>query len=288
MLANLRLGRAFGIDLFIHWSFWLLPIWFFLSHLSAGVSDAVAWVAFILAVFGCVLLHELGHALMAARFGIGTRDITLYPIGGVARLERMGTRPVEELWIALAGPAVNVVIALVLGVGLVTLSMSPVPLADATGDVRLWQWFPQALLVTNVALVLFNLVPAFPMDGGRVLRALLEMGLGRLNATRVAVLVGAILAGLFGLAGLFTGNIMWCLLAVMVFFLGQQELAGVWWQERQTVGPPDLEVLTQPVFRVDPSARPTQPNFSGFTWDRRHGIWVEWREGRPIGGVVVG
>lgn len=284
MFSTLRLGRAFGIDLYLHWSFWLLPAWFFLSHLGDGMSVAVSWVVFILTVFGCVLLHELGHALMAAHFRIGTRDITLYPIGGVARLEGTGTRPSEELFIALAGPAVNVAIAAVLGLGLAVLGM---PLLASPTD-ELWQAFPQALMATNIGLVIFNMLPAFPMDGGRVLRAVLEMVVGRLEATRLAAWVGAVLAGLFGLGGIVTGNLSLCLLGLMVFFLGQSELAMVRLQARQDARPARLQSLPVTDFMANPDLRPPEPGYNGFTWDAHRRIWVEWRDGRAVGGVVVG
>src|SRR5262245_53956971 len=112
MNRSLKLGTAFGIGIYVHWSFLLLPAWVFLSTWGIfGPSMIVYLLALLAAIFGCVVLHELGHALMARQFGIRTRDITLYPIGGVARLERMSERPSEEFWIAVAGPAVNVVIA---------------------------------------------------------------------------------------------------------------------------------------------------------------------------------
>src|SRR5258707_8546492 len=105
MLRSWKLGTAFGIGIYVHWTFLLLPAWILLNNLGSGLPVAVYLVMFVTTVFGCVVLHELGHALMARRFGIATRDITLYPIGGVARLERMSEKPLEEFLIAVAGPA---------------------------------------------------------------------------------------------------------------------------------------------------------------------------------------
>jgi Zn-dependent protease len=175
--------------------------WIFMAHLGAGQTpaQALAGVGFILALFGCVVLHEFGHALMAQRYGVKTRDITLYPIGGVARLERMPDKPLQELWVALAGPAVNVAIAAALGAWLfisgtwaplASLSMTAGPLVER-------------LLAVNVSLVLFNLIPAFPMDGGRVLRALLALQLEYTQATQIAAAIGQGLALVLGFAGLF-------------------------------------------------------------------------------------
>ena len=174
MLRSWRLGSAFGIGICILRTFLLLPLWVLVGTWGvSGLHMAVYSVVFLLTIFGCVVLHELGHALMARRFGIGTRDITLYPIGGVARLERMPEKPLEEFLIALAGPAVNVVIAAVLAIAvlfelLFTLNSADTPFRYDFGSNFLFD-----LLFANIFLVLLNMLPAFPMDGGRVLRALL-------------------------------------------------------------------------------------------------------------------
>ncbi len=196
-----KIGTLAGIETRIHVTFLLLLAWVGAAHWIAGRSmdAALNGMAFILAVFGCVLLHELGHSLAARRYGIPTRDITLLPIGGVARLERMPEKPAQELWVALAGPAVNVAIAAVLFAWLsITHSWAPLgQMHVASGP------FVERLLVTNVWLVLFNLIPAFPMDGGRVLRALLASRMEYVRATQIAAGIGQGLAFVFGLIGLF-------------------------------------------------------------------------------------
>ncbi|HOX24836.1 MAG TPA: site-2 protease family protein [Candidatus Krumholzibacteria bacterium] len=201
MRWSLRLGSFRGIEVSIHVTFLLLLGFLAVNYWLASRSfDAVlAGVGFILLLFGCVLLHEFGHALMAARYGIKTRDIVLYPIGGVARLERMPEDPRQELQVALAGPAVNVVIALALFAWLFLAgSVEPVAsLGWASGD------FVERLMVVNVVLVVFNLIPAFPMDGGRVLRALLAMRMEYTRATQIAAHIGQALALVFGFVGLF-------------------------------------------------------------------------------------
>jgi len=195
-----KLGRFLGIDVFMHFTFLLLIGWVLLSHWAAGESleAAIEGVGFILALFGCVVLHEYGHALTARRYGIKTRDITLLPIGGVARLERMPDKPAQELWVALAGPAVNVVIAIVLFVWL-QLTSALVPLDElevGSGS------FIERLMVVNIVLVGFNMIPAFPMDGGRVVRALLAMRMEYTRATQIAASLGQFIAILFGFLGL--------------------------------------------------------------------------------------
>ena len=215
-----KIGTLAGIELRVHATFLLLLGWVGASHWLAGKSgDAIlAGVGFILALFGCVLLHELGHALAARKYGIPTRDITLLPIGGLARLERMPEKPGQELWVALAGPAVNVAIAALLYAWLsVTHGWAPLSqLSVAAGP------FVERLLIANVSLVLFNMIPAFPMDGGRVLRALLASRMEYARATQIAAWVGQGLAFVLGFIGLFS-NPMLVFVALFVWIGASQE-----------------------------------------------------------------
>lgn len=223
MKWSLKLGKLLGIDVYVHFTFLLLLA--FLGFVSwratQNVEAALRGVAFTVALFGCVVLHELGHALMARRYGIPTRDITLLPIGGIARLERMPERPIQELWVALAGPAVNVVIAALLLIWLAaTGGFAPVEELGLTGG----SFWPR-LMWLNLFLVAFNLLPAFPMDGGRVLRALLAMRLGRRRATAIAANVGQGMAILFGIVGFFHNPFL-IFIAIFVY-LGAQAEAGM-------------------------------------------------------------
>ena len=201
-----KIGEFAGIGVYMHTTFLLLLGWVaFTGWLQARtLMGALGSVVFILALFLVVVLHEYGHALTARKFGIKTRDITLLPIGGVARLERMPDDPKQELWVALAGPAVNVVIAAVLFVWLaVTNAMQPLSALTVTGGS-----FIERLMVVNVILVVFNMIPAFPMDGGRVVRALLAMRLEYTKATQIAASLGQGIAFLLGFIGLFTNPLL--------------------------------------------------------------------------------
>ncbi len=222
MKWSFKLGRFLGIDVRLHVTFLLLLVFIGAAHwmTGGGAPAAVSGLLFLSLLFLCVLLHEYGHALMARRFGIATREITLLPIGGVAQLERMPDRPLQELWVALAGPAVNVAIAAGLALWL-TLSGGWAPLSSlSTTDGPLLE----RLLAANLFLVAFNLLPAFPMDGGRVLRALLALRLPYARATRIAARIGQGMAVVFGLVGLFA-NPMLLFIAVFVWLGAAQESA---------------------------------------------------------------
>lgn len=219
-----KLGTFAGIPVNVHATFLLLLIWIGASHWlrNGNLSAVAAGVAFTSTIFLCVILHEFGHALMARRFGIRTKEITLLPIGGLAQLERIPSEPRQELWIALAGPAVNVAIAAALGLYLLLVGhIEPlVRLGLASGN------FVERLFVANVFLVGFNLIPAFPMDGGRVLRALLATRWDHLRATRAAAGIGQTLAFAFGLWGLFTNPFL-VFIALFVWIGATQEAAHV-------------------------------------------------------------
>jgi Zn-dependent protease/CBS domain-containing protein len=221
MLGGWEIGKLAGISVRIHWSFLVLPALVALSAWSAGgAASAVSSVLFVLAIFGCVVLHELGHALAARKFGIATEDITLLPIGGVARLQRMPRQPLQELLIALAGPAVNVVIAASILAGTWLSLSSLAPLLESS---VLSGSFLGRLFWANVGLVIFNMLPAFPMDGGRVLRSLLAMRLPHVQATELAAGLGTVMAVLFGLLGLL-GNPILILVALFVYLAARGEL----------------------------------------------------------------
>lgn len=224
MRYSLHIARIAGIDVKIHLTFFLL-LAFIASvyYRHGGSAAAIDGVLFVSLVFLSVLLHEFGHALAARRFGIRTPDITLLPIGGLARLERIPENPKQELVIAIAGPLVNVAIAAVLYVFLGLTGGLPHPSTIEQAGVSM----PLRLLTANVVLVLFNLIPAFPMDGGRVLRAFLAMRMEYARATNIAATIGQALAFLFGTWGLLHSPPipMLVLVAVFVFLGAGQEAA---------------------------------------------------------------
>jgi Zn-dependent protease/CBS domain-containing protein len=196
-----RIGRFAGIDLYVHATFFLLILWVVVLHWLEGRSlEAVlSGVIFIVALFACVVLHEFGHALTARHYGIPTKDITLLPIGGVSRFERMPDKPWQEFWVAVAGPLVNLAIAAAIYLALfLSNGFKPLSGLSVTGGP-----FLERMLVANLALAIFNIIPAFPMDGGRVLRALLATRMDHVRATQTAAAIGQGLALLFGLVGLF-------------------------------------------------------------------------------------
>lgn len=218
-----KIGQFAGIGVYMHATFLLLIGWIVLSNVlgGAGLTGAASGVAFILLLFACVVAHEYGHALTARRFGIKTRDITLLPIGGVARLERMPDVPIQELWVALAGPAVNVVIAAILFVGLLAgNALDPISSLSVTGGSLV-----ERLMVVNVVLALFNLIPAFPMDGGRVVRSLLAMRMEYGRATQIAASLGQGAALLLGLAGLFSNPLL--IFTALFVWIGAASEAGM-------------------------------------------------------------
>ena len=222
MRWSIRIARIAGIDLKIHLTFLLLLAWIGIAHSrQGGAAAAGAGILFVLLLFACVVLHEFGHALAARRYGIRTADITLLPIGGVARILNMPKNPRQELVIALAGPAVNVGIAIVLFALIGGGQGRLVGDVLALEDVRVA--LVSKLLTVNVWLVLFNLIPAFPMDGGRILRSLLAMRMPYARATEIAAGVGQSFAFLFGFIGLFSSNPLLIFIALFVYLGATQE-----------------------------------------------------------------
>lgn len=207
MKANLSVGRISKIKIIVHWSFFLLIAWIVFDELNRGgdIESILFNVSVTLAVFLCVVLHELGHALVAKHFHIKTEKITLLPIGGMASFEKLPDSPKQELFIVIAGPLVNAVIAILLYFILPVQDLIQLNFTEILEVLMRYnlQSFLFFLFIVNVGLVLFNLIPAFPMDGGRMLRALLAMKISRVKATKIASTLGLMIALIFFLVGLF-------------------------------------------------------------------------------------
>ena len=221
MRGSLRLGRIAGIRLEVHWSFLLIILWaIYVGWNQGGTVQSIMWtIAFVMAIFVCIILHELGHSLTARKFDIKTKKITLLPIGGVASLERMPEDPKQELLVAVMGPVVNIVIAGILYFFVrAQLSIFQQPEeVEAYFQAINAQNFLLYLFTTNIVLVLFNIIPAFPMDGGRVLRALLSFGMDRVRATQIAAELGQFIAIMFFFLGL-VYNPFLIFIAIFVYF----------------------------------------------------------------------
>lgn len=223
---SIKLGRIFGIDIKVHLTFLLILVWGAFNY--GGGAGPLYGILVTLALFTLVLLHELGHSLAAIGYGIPVKDITLLPIGGVARLERMPEKPLHELVVALAGPLVNVLLgAVLLPVILFWIIVQGASFSLSTLSQPGWVGLLFFLFTANVSLAVFNMIPAFPLDGGRVLRAALGFFTNYQRATTIAATVGRILAVGLGLVAIFTGEFFLAIIAFFVFIVGGQEAQAV-------------------------------------------------------------
>lgn len=222
MKASLNLGSIFGIKIIVHWTFFFLILWIVFDELKrGGTTESVLFnIAFVLAVFLCVVLHELGHALTAKHFGISTKKITLLPIGGMASLDRLPESPKQELLVVLAGPLVNIAIALLLFFVIPVHELFRLSFTETFETLMSFNLknFLFYLFIVNLGLVLFNIIPAFPMDGGRILRALLAIKMDRVKATQIASSIGQIMAVVFLLIGLLYNPVL--IFIALFIFLG--------------------------------------------------------------------
>lgn len=223
MKLSLYLGKYKNVKVFIHWTFSLLLLWIIISNLRQGIPgiDILWTIIFVLALFCCVVLHEFGHALAAQKYGIQTKDIVLYPIGGIARLEKLPEDPKQELWVAIAGPLVNVGIFLILSAVLSFTGFN----IESLEEIKI---NPTTIILylasANLILAVFNLIPAFPMDGGRILRAFLAIRLPRAQATQIAGGIGQFLAIFFIFFGLFNNPIL-VLIGIFIFLGAAAEVS---------------------------------------------------------------
>ena len=223
MKKQYRIGSLSGIDIFLHWSFIATMAFLFIFALFKGASlaSAFASLAVLSIAFACVVSHEMGHALMARRFGIPTKDITLYPIGGVARLRSIPRDPSKEFWIAIAGPAVNLAIA---GALFVVNSFTGNEFSVSAVMASFPSMVIGQLILFNLSMVGFNMLPAFPLDGGRVLRAGLASRMSYSRATQIAGVIGMVMAGFMALYGIFSYHLILVAIALFIFMAAKQEI----------------------------------------------------------------
>jgi len=232
MKGSLKVFTFADIPVFIHWTFWLLGIFLAYYGWSAELdsSEFLVFIFLFLALFGCVVFHEYGHALMARYFGVKTRDIILLPLGGMARLERLPHKPMQEFLVAAAGPVVNLLLALIFGIILFFDNESDflVRIFTRRGALILvWDKVITILFLLNISLVVMNLLPAFPLDGGRMFRALLAIKLERLRATRIASWVGQAFATVLVGYGLYAKDLMSILVGFFIFTMAKRELQSI-------------------------------------------------------------
>ncbi|MFW5886974.1 MAG: site-2 protease family protein [Bacteroidota bacterium] len=222
MKNSLELGRPFGIKLGIHWTFILLIAWVVAVDLMRGrtLAETLITILFVLVLFVCVVMHEYGHALVAKKYGYPTKSITLLPIGGMANITKMPEKPKQELLITGAGLAVNIVIAAALwGIISTTGGMS---VQNLSFEAITWNNFLVLLMAVNILLVIFNLIPAFPMDGGRLLRAILSFRMNREKATKIAMLSGQAFGVIFVFGGIFVNPFL-VIIGIFVFIGARME-----------------------------------------------------------------
>ncbi len=296
MKGSFQIARFANIPVLVHWSFALIFLWVVYVGFQEGWEwKAIGWsVLFVIALFVCVVLHEFGHALTARRYGVRTRDIILSPIGGVARLDRLPENPMQEFYVAVAGPMVNVGIMAALSPYFLLVSSATreqllsilrqyVGISDNVfvRDLTPFDFFIFGLVMLNGMLAVFNMLPAFPMDGGRVLRALLSIPLGRMKATRIAAWFGQFLAVLLVLYGFREGSPITILIGIFVFFMAANEYRMVRIDDilsKHTVADVLRPVFTR-FYEKDTMERVAEAVAHG--WEKHFIIVDEWQ--RPVG-----
>jgi Zn-dependent protease len=226
MKWSFPIARVFGIDIKVHISFFIILVLGALQWRHFGMEGMAFGVMLMVLLFVCVTLHELGHSVVAQRLGIPVRQIVLLPIGGVAVMGRGAMRPKHELWVALAGPAVTLAIVILLGIFVKAwTTLHPEYLLLARNEPPSFWLAVRYLLAANIVLLVFNMIPAFPLDGGRVLRAVLAMNMGQERGTRIAAAIGQVLAVGLGLWGLMSGQLMLTIIAFLIFLAAGAEVS---------------------------------------------------------------
>jgi Zn-dependent protease len=286
MIRPLTIGTLLGGEVRLHWSWPLMPVAVGVYSLAfLSVQEALFQALLLLAVYACVFAHE-GVQLLAARtFGLGTRDVTLYPFWGVARLTRLSERPWQENYIAATGPVFLALIASVCG-GALALSGQSVAYPDGVTGPTVETFFVH-LFWGNVLLAALHCLPILPLDAGRIFRASLAMTVSRLRATEVAAALSTLGAAILLIAAIIWFKSPLLGATALLLYLGAQEDLGTTryfaaMRHNRGEGAPAPAVMVPMDQIVTNDCRPAEPNFSGFTWNSRARLWIEWRDGQPI------
>jgi Zn-dependent protease len=242
-VSSLRLATIAGIPVKVHWTFSLLVAYiaYMVYQEGLGSTQAFYFTLLVVSLFICVICHEYGHALVARHYGIPTRDIFILPIGGLARLEYLPPQPIREMIIAIAGPLVNVAIAALL-IAILLLTGKFSSLAEITSlEELLTPWgMVYALVIINAMLFTFNLIPAYPMDGGRILRSALSMKWGKERATILASYLAQGIGLVFFLGGTYYGHMTLSLIGVFIFFSSRWERRALYLSKKRSQPAPPL------------------------------------------------
>ncbi len=289
MNSSWRIGRISAIPVYFHWTMVVLPLFVFLrGYMLETPAELFLQMMLVFALYACLLFHEAGHVLVASIVKLPFRDITFYPLGGTARLTRLSEYPRQEIWVALAGPAVHGLIA---GIIAVFCCIADFPVMPRYVTEPVMETFWNRLLWLNVLLMLLHLLPCFPLDGGRLFRGALALSARRLRATEVAALLSSFSAVVLLICGMIWIDHLWggmlMLLGVIVHISGQQELMHAYYFASLQHAPPMLPGGSSPIQApvdqlIEEEAKPAEPNFSGFTWCPRNRLWIEWRNGTPV------
>jgi Zn-dependent protease len=284
LFRSLKIGRIAEIDIFLHWTMWLFPVFVLMRGFVLYSSDeTLMQTLLVLGVYGCLLIHEFGHILTARLVGPRLRDVTLFPIGGYDRLAELSERPWKEIPFAVVGPLLHALIAGVIAVVLLACECTLMPRLESPQPCV--EVYFNRLFWLNVLLAICQVIPAFPMDGGRLFRGALALSAGRLRATEVAALLSSFVALVFVVSGIIWVSVVWWLIAlgVIVYVSGQQELLRVrfftYLQEPTTqfAGRAPIHVPMDRVF--DDEGKRVEADFTGLTWSAKDHLWIVWRDG---------
>jgi len=287
LFRSLFIGRLKNADILLHWSMWVLPLFILVrAFFLYSLDEALLQVALTVGLYACVVIHELTLLLIARRVGLGIRSITLNPIGGYTRLAEVSERPWKEIRMAIAGPASHLLIAGLISGGFVAFDLPLNPLFETAQPFL--ETFFNRLFWLNLLLAVLHIIPAFPLDGGRLFRASLALSARRLRATEVAALLSSFVALMFLIPGMVWMNSIWWLIAfgIVIHVCGQQELMSVRYFasiQQQIPGVELRSTVTLPVDQLlDEDARPDEPDFNGLTWNPKNRLWIVWRDGQPV------